>query len=374
MAKGDKETYETDICAFTRSVDPSIGIMHAFTKDDRHGVPVMVREEQFLGQVSPSKPAKGKENPGAVLIGGGDVARLPDDKTHLRISAGVRFLDKSLSPTMCDNDLFRKAVSDISERGFMSDDNGENAYDKIANRYLWNIMNGRFVWRNRFLSAEQSVTINVHGTDKSIVCDPLVYDLRSPPKHLRDLVHGLNADIKGSDDAALKEIRDMISASLSGIGKMTDIRFNWEADVGPGAVVYPSQAMKEGKVLMNIDGKGFMTDQKIGAALRYFDDWHGQGNVVPVNPYAGDKMTKDVYRNAKGAVHKKVNPSLYDLLTSSEFMSGEIQYDDFLPPETGMNNLMFVISCFIRGGLFQTKGSQDKSGGAGEKAVDDDQG
>lgn len=358
MVKKPQKTYETNICAFTRSVDPSIGIMRAFTKEDKLGEPVMVRRESFLGQVSPSKPSKGKENPGAVFIGEGDIARLPDDKDYLRISGGVRFLNNSLKPTMCDNDFFRQAVSELAERAVMSDDGGENVYDKIANRYLWNIMNGRVVWRNRFLSANQRVIISLNGGgEEKIVANPLAYDLISPPVHINDLTHGL---VEKTYEEALKKIRDKVSASLSGIGEITDLRFDWEADVGAGSVVYPSQAMKEGKVLMNVDGKVFITDQKIGAALRYFDDWHGQGGVAPVNPYAGDKMTGEVHRNNKTNLHKKQNPSLYELLTSPEFMTGEIEYEDSLPPDTGIKNLMFVISCFIRGGLFQTKGTDSK--------------
>lgn len=387
-----KSKYETSVCAFTRSVDPSIGMLTAHADDKDPGTPVQVRIEGFLGQVSPYKPAKGKENnTGSSLPGQQHICRMPEDRGILKISGRVRFISASTQPTMCDNPDFSAAVSRLFDEAKVSTPDDDSVLLKIAGRYVWNLLNGRFAWRNRFSALDQKVRIIVRDRDEviTLVSDPLTYDLSIPTDSVQGLAAGvISAGDDEDHEGAVDRVRTALARALTTPSGAVMIDFFWEGDVGPGATVYPSQAYYEGKtslgkILLNVGtddpvkrpGNAIMSDQKIGAALRYFDDWHGQGTVVPVNPYAGDKNTKESHRQKKD-IRKVPNPALYSLLLDDDFMgTGEVEYSGKgLPSDIASRNLAFVIANLIRGGLFQTKGAGEGRApiGGDEEGSDDE--
>ena len=149
-----------------------------------------------------------------------------------------------------------------------------------------------------------------------------------------------------------------------------NLKVTWRARVNEYAQVYPSQvypgtdvkADERGKTLSSIQRTvGFrdvraaiLHQQKIGAALRWIDDWHGVEEFgeepVPANPYAG-VQEMGVALRAKGKKNPIKNPakSLYDILAKPAAIETDMQ-EGTVGPE-----YFFVMANLVRGGVFGEK-------------------
>lgn len=369
--------------AFMRSVEPTLGRMYGAAEKDASGEnlrPILVITEGFLGQISPSsRKEKGEDNLGLNLPGYRQNARTDGKSPWLNIMFSVRFMSLSKRPSMTDvpavSEVFENICAAAHKRG---------VYRKVAARYVWSMLNARFAWRNRVLASSQWVTVTFG--ERSLSCDPLRLELSEPLEEAHAIAAALGVEAN-SVSALIDEVEDALTRDDRPL--VVDVR--WQGNVGRDATVYPSQAYPTGnqksyaarragiksaelgKVLVSVphyvgksDGESqyeqhaVLTDQKIGAALRCFDDWHGEnvggpngvGKPVPVNPYAGDKETSTVFR--KGAKKDSRNVSLYDLLLSDSFMSA--------PENANEAHLAFVIASLIRGGVYQTKEAENPDG------------
>ena len=95
-----------------------------------------------------------------------------------------------------------------------------------------------------------------------------------------------------------------------------------------------------------------MHSQKIGAALRHIDIWHGNSehSAIAVNPYGGVQETGQVLRDSKGAGGAK---SFYALRGNPKALFDGIQ------AAGGSNDIPadvhFVVANLVRGGVFGQK-------------------
>lgn len=353
--------------AYARSVEPSLGRMTASAVKDApiaEHAPILVETQGFLGQISPFKDKKGNE--GKNLPGFGQIARTPADKPWLHISASVRFIAQSRKPSMTDTAGVIEALAGVVNHAA---DTG--VYRQIAGRYLWSILSGRFAWRNRLLADEQTVSVRIAGVN--LLVNPLTLDLDVPFSTAADIATSTGASAEDLDAAISAIERGFLDPSAPAVAKI-----RWSGLVGTGATVYPSQAYPTasqkgkaktaaggdvGKILASIrignqDGCAVLTDQKIGAALRYFENWHG-GAPVPVNPFAGNKETSEVLRpkSGKGPRH------LYDLFLDGEFLGK--------PDAADPAELAFFIACLVRGGVYQTAETKENEKGEGAEGAED---
>ncbi|MDA8390731.1 MAG: type I-F CRISPR-associated protein Csy3 [Gammaproteobacteria bacterium] len=258
----------------------------------------------------------------------------------------------------CSEEPYRQAIEWFIARFFRPDG---LEFQEVCRRYARNILNGRWLWRNRILG---DVTVNARDTAEGTV-------YRSDGSRQTDF-----ADYT-EDEKALAE--KVIAAGLLGSG-MPSVRVEGHVMFGfTGQVeVFPSQNMVTSKpkgfarslykvniiapkTLMAIMssarndgeeagefaadmidmGQAALRDQKIGNAIRTIDTWYpdSDGTPIPVEPNGASLERNVLCREKKGAGAK-------DLLT---------QIDEIQPSETFNPDAAFLIALLVRGGVFSEK-------------------
>lgn len=235
-----------------------------------------------------------------------DSAKLDPRADAMVAKFSIRFLPLQQSIRSCashknDKELDIQAVK-ASVLGFIDRAVASGGVQEVAKRYARNLLNGRWLWRNRTtaMNIHISVTENSRmiggkrATDRDVVS---AFDAFSVPMD--------NFDNYTPEELTLAE---SIAQSLS---DQQDVVLNVEArlDFGvKGALeVYPSEnylgdkpkgygrslyaigrAEKESPMDIRIMGQAAIRDQKAGNALRTVDTWYADfaelGRPIPVEP------------------------------------------------------------------------------------------
>lgn len=347
-----KENYfNPPMLAFTRSLETSEAVMFGgYSANPAVRAPVEVTVTGQRGQSSQEKLNKDKagaskaglSNPQMV-----EIARLPVDCDQLIIEAGLRIMPNAAQPSATDSpdsyEAFAKLAKLYSEAG---------GFEVLAARYLENIANGRFAWRNRTLSNAASVVVNFG--ENRIVFDPFALN--------PDEILGLDAVKNALVEGAANDVDALIDHMARGLRETpVDLTFAWIGSVLPNTEVYPSQEYKYtadkaekgapsrllASIRSRIEGEmirqAAMHSQKIGAALRSIDDWHDSPfyGAIPVNPFGGVQEAGIALRH-----QNKKAPSLYDLTKKPALFLEDL--------ENGVltDNTHFLMACLIRGGVY----------------------
>lgn len=348
-------SFETGMLAYARSLQITEGLFYA-TRSDKPDVraPVEVREKGVRGQSSEDKAKNpGKSNPQSV-----EHAVIPQGYDGIELSFSVRFMPLSMRPHACGNtkvgDAYRRLAAGYKAAG---------GFRVLAALYVWNIANARFAWRNRFQSDKMNVTISASGM--TLGFDPLMFDLSTVADEAK-----MAAVILEGDADTLSELIYRIAEGLSNnTGQTFTVKVTWSAAMDPGQEIFPSQEYireeKADKALSRViaklptqhDGRtvyqASMHSQKIGAALRHIDIWHGSEKhpaPIAVNPYGGVQETSAVLRDPKS------KRSFYDLRARAEPLLDTVEAAN--GPEDLTGDIHFVMANLIRGGVF---GSSKKS-------------
>ncbi len=215
------------------------------------------------------------------------------------------------------------------------------ALNMLACRYVRNIANGRFLWRNRTVASAVSVQITLpDGSEKTFNA------LEKP----------LNTFDEMDDDE--RSVATVLANGWKG-QRNTEVRVSARVDFGVGGAVevFPSQNYLENKARgfarplycvggvpdgqdphsVRIMGQAALRDQKIGNALRTIDTWYHdfakRGIPIPVEPNGASLDAQEFFRN-------KGPESGFKLM----LRVGEL---DPTTPEG-----LFLLACLIRGGVF----------------------
>jgi len=333
------------VLAFERKLDPSDAFFSAGEWDDQDNAQkwpaVEIRPKSVRGTISnrlktkdqdPAKLDASIQSPNLQTV---DVATLPSDADTLRVCFTLKVLGGAGTPSACNNsDYQQKLMSTVA--GYVE----SNGFSELAQRYAYNIANGRFLWRNR-LGAEQVVVQVTHVKDgvKNTVGNFNALDFS-----LRDF------SVPGDAVTAFNAFAQVIENGLSG-KTYTLLEIIAYVRVGGGQEVYPSQELildkgksDKSKTLYQINKVAGMHSQKIGNALRTIDTWYEDvDNIGPiaVEPYGSVTSRGKAYRQPKQ------NKDFYKLF--DKWMEKDVV------PEIGDQH--FVMATLIRGGVF---GSSDK--------------
>jgi len=341
--------FSPTMLSFSRSLELAEAIMFG-SNDAGMRIPVEVIETGQRGQSSQEKLNRdltgeskaGLSNPQMV-----EIARMPFDCDHLIIEAGLRVMPNAQQPTATDSPDAYQAYKGLSQTY------GElGGFDVLAARYLENIANGRFAWRNRSLS--NSAVVQVSVGDTVVAFNPFALDA--------DEIMGVDAVKAAIVSGASGDVDALISSIANGLrSEPVDVMFSWKGKVLRNAEVYPSQEYKYtvdksdksapsrrlASVRSRLDGEmirqAAMHSQKIGAALRAIDDWHGDAfyGAIPVNPYGGVQEAGIAIRH-----QNKAAPSFYDLTKKPELFLDDLKNGILT------DNAHFVMANLIRGGVY----------------------
>lgn len=330
---------------YTRSIIPSNGVF--FYRAGEQEQPIAVYQQTVRGTIAnygnvykndkqDDKELAKQLDPANANIQRIDVCYLPDAVDSFCLRFSVTFAAHSLAAGACNEPDYARALE-----LFAQSYKANNGYDELAGRYLQNILNGRWLWRNRY-AAEKSVTLSYEGQTLTFAMATV-----------------LEADY--SDEKGYAELRAALAGALSGERGVLRLQVTATGVLGFGQEVYPSQEFVEGKkdkTLASVKVAGdlrqaAMHSQKIGNAIRTIDDWHVRAadyGKIAVEPYGVVAQRAEAVRlpNSKN--------DLYSYLKDLEGLTERVIAAKVgaLPPEAH-----YVMACLVRGGVY--------SGGKKEK-------
>lgn len=243
-----------------------------------------------------------------------------------------------------DEQAFRQAFKAFVEKAKTSD-----GLKEVARRYARNIVNGRWLWRNRVIAENIQIEVSTISTTDNGKKSDLIGSFEA-----------LNFDLKSFSDASDNEqkIADLIVRGMTG-DRGANLHIRAILDFGANGVeVFPSQNYLEDKPkgfsrsLYQINpekaeykakdnqflGQAAIRDQKIGNALRTIDTWYpdfieNDSRPIPVEPNGANLEEQAFFRTDKIS-------SAFDILKEIATL------------DPNSDKGMFLIACLVRGGVY----------------------
>lgn len=314
----------TGMLSFERSLQISEALMHGVKADGTRS-PIIIAEKGVRGQTSSDfKTQKDVDAKGANSnIQTVHAAYVPVGCEALEIDFWLRVMPGSTKPHSCNKIEVANSYKALSA---LYDERG--GYRELAERFVWNLLNGRVAWRNAFQTDDAQVTLTWGDlADETVTVRVLDAINRTSPLKPAQIatIPGVSPSENFGD--RLESLADRFAAALAGREKPLNIKVVWKGKMQEGQEVFPSQEYlrdetndkknrKEGGLSrvyasVNLNGKpqASIHSQKIGAAIRTIDDWHdrkGDYGVIAVNPYSGVQETGEALR-LKGSFFEKRN-------------------------------------------------------------------
>lgn len=349
---------------FTRSIEPSEGLL--FGIDGERRIPVQVQETSIRGSISnhihPNKEAaetKKAAEPDSANLQRLDAAFLPPDAERLLLTFSVVIQARSLTPSGCNDDNVRKALTDLT-----SAFSHKGGYRALAERYVWNLANARSLWRNR-VAADKKVTIKANGESFEFDADALKVFTFQP----------------GDLPASANPLVDLVAQALSTGDNPLFLEVEISGRLPHGAPVYPSQEFienptdKRSKVLSSMpriwEGSSIrhatLHSQKIGNAIRTIDGWHAQVDelgVTAIEPYGfSQERLKTLRMPGRDAINGEQAVDFYKLLVDLKGLTDRIDKEPNVPDEA-----LYFVAVLIRGGVFSRAKDAKKADAPADEA------
>jgi CRISPR-associated protein Csy3 len=326
------------VLAFERSFDISDAIFaQQDPKDSNKLFPVVVTEKSVRGTISnrlknavandPTKLDAEIQKPNLQTV---DVAALDADKETLVVKWSCKVLPFLGKPSVCNEIEYQEALEKTTQEYIQT-----QGLTALAKRYAINILNGRWLWRNRMAAEQISLSITRKDDKKSMID---VNDVKQYQLNSFDY-----------DDKSVNDLAKLIEAGLSG---KEFVIFNVEAKLkmGLGQEVYPSQELildtgkTKSKVLYEKNKQAAMHSQKVSNAIRTIDTWYEDNAQFPIaiEPYGSVTSMGHAFRQPK----QKLD---FYTLFDNWVLKGE---------KPLLDQQHYVIAVLIRGGVFGASGKE----------------
>lgn len=285
-----------------------------------------------------------------------DTAKLDVEAQALAVRFSLRFLDLkdvlfACAPASTDaDDLVRNYRE--STTGFIERAKASSGLEEVARRFARNIVNGRWLWRNRTIARAITIRITTTSDNKDAAGRHIAnFDaLATPLNHFdgitddeRKVATYIADGLRGDDDTGL-----VIEATLDfGVRGALEVfpSQNYVEDK-PRGFARPLYCLgtperTSGRSGMEFEstrtmGHAALRDQKIGNALRTIDTWYPRytehGRPLPVEPNGASLEAQEFFRDRK---------------TSAFEFARRLNTLDPASPEG-----LFMIASLIRGGVF----------------------
>lgn len=343
------------VLAFAKKIVASDGYMYGTTWDERHTQrePIPIVEKWVRGTkshyVSLSKSndlLKLQKDLGTANLQVVDSASLLSQQDTLTVEFSLKFLSGVHKPTACNLlDRYEKILA-------MGDAYAEKyGYTELAKRYVLNIANGRFLWRNR-VGAEKIeviVTAKLPEGDKTWTFNAYEYSIKDfdrTDKQVEELARYI-AEVFSGETSVCKDQKYLL------------LQVTAHALVGMGQEVYPSEEIAQNKgklstedkntkedndknkILYQVNQIAAMHSQKLNNAIRTIDTWYpayveGTSEYpIAIEPFGAVTPLNYTYRAKK-------NINFYDLF--KKYSQNE--------PLSCEEDEHYVMAVLIRGGVF----------------------
>ncbi|MGR6034572.1 MAG: type I-F CRISPR-associated protein Csy3 [Candidatus Nitrosoglobus sp.] len=351
---------------YTRSIVPSEGTFWVASEANQPLQPLLIQDKTVLGTIANYSSVYKKDqqrNEGDIqkeaMAGDNNIQRvdschLPADADTFELRFTLKFLANANAPEACEDSEFRKSLEEVAqayaERG---------GFNVLAERYLANLLNGRFLWRNRY------------GTQRQIT-------LRAPYNNSLeatfDIVDHPEPALPQTQAEALKPWINHIAGALSGKAPFFLIEVSAKVTIGLGQEVYPSQEFidkKDKKKSKNPGEKSktlffvqvaekqvaAMHSQKIGNAIRTIDNWYPGASAD--RPLAVDPFTVDKRRACPMRLPNREKSDFYSLLKNLPTLKSAIESAPDAKAIPG--NVHYFMAVLIRGGVFSGEQREKKA-------------
>ena len=353
--------------AFARSIEPSLfamwGANSASPQAQLRPVKIIVETkrgtianalkpdalEKFVTGSDNSK-SPGNANPQSV-----EAAYLPEGSNTLVLTGQVAFIPNCRAPAMSNGERFNTAYKAFDE-SFMNSD----GWTALARRYVMNLANARFAWRNKVAAQSISVTLT---------------DSRGATATIDSMAIPANS---GFDTETIVGLTPFVAGVAAALGAPHHspayvISIACRLKLGEGAVVYPSQEFSSskdkddrgqevGKILAKrelADGseQGILHEQKIGNAIRQIDTWYHPtlGPLQPraAEPYAPLTTMGTFYRQGLRTRGGNQVEHFYDILADIEGLTKQVK-----GATKASDRALYFAAVLVRGGVFGAKADQ----------------
>ena len=336
------------VLSFQRGIIVGDGLMYSLMADGRE-VPLHVMRHGIRGTQNVNNEKEGSEASTTANAKGRKVAnvqqtnsaKLHPDSDKLVVRFDLRTIDVqsalfSCAPGQGDD------MSEIQEfkaqlRTFL-DSTKAGAMQALCLRYVRNLTNGRFLWRNRTIA--QRVLIEIKGAGSVARFDALTRPLNNFDGIIAEetaLANELADGFLGNRDTKLS-VRAVVEFGVRGLEVYPSQNYLTIKEKGFARSLY-----HVGEVLGGIETEGntflghaAIRDQKLGNAIRSVDTWYDRylelGVAIPVEPNGANLETQLFLRGRKDS--------------GFEYMRdvANIKPDD----QAGL----FLLACIIRGGVY----------------------
>lgn len=350
--------------ALCRSLNPGLFLMFAGTMDgSKPELPIEVTVHNGLGTLSShtldphqklaDNGAGNPANPNPVRV---ESARLPAFRDTLVVRGTIHVTNGAWGPESCTSPEYLKVQAE-----FLENFANRGGFDALAERYLMNVINGRWLARNR-ICRKVAITVSADGTSETFDANDIRggYSLK---------ISDLPLDKQDAAHAIAKKWAKALCAKTPLETVYIDVVAKLER--GANAEVFPSQPFIEkeagdkknrrpSRLLASVtleDGsrQAVMHAEKVGNGLRTIDSWYGE-NVTPiaVEPYGSVPRLQQALRlTTDGAVN------FYDLQIDLQGLVANMT--------ERWNDALFFGAMLVRGGMFgHTKKDGKKGGEAAE--------
>lgn len=331
---------DATVLAFEKKLVPSDGYLYSTNWNDRRTAkptPLKLIEKSVRGTISnrlktavqndPLKLNAEVEKPNLQKI---DACALGESQDTLHLHFTLKVLGGVDKPSASNGAAFNQSYPKVAQAYIE-----QEGFAELAKRYAVNIVNGRYLWRNRVGAEKIEVVVNT-GHDQLLTFDAKKFSLRD----------------FDSSSPELQTLTNKIADALSGKLPYLLITVDAYALVGKAQEVYPSEELvldkgkgNKSKILYEVNEVAAMHSQKIGNALRTIDTWYpgfdeSQIGPIAIEPYGAVTNLGKAFRTPKD---KADFYTLFD-----RFALGEKLADK--------NQEHYVMAVLVRGGVFGQSG------------------
>lgn len=296
-----KNKLETaSVLAFNRNFDISDAIFfQQHSHSDKEINPIIITEKSVRGTISnrlknaiANDPLKLDAELEKANLQKVDVAMLDSDKDTLLIEWTCKVLPFDGKPSICNNMTYQeKLVSTIQT--YIK----EHGFSELALRYATNVLNGRWLWRNRISAESIAIEVTPLDINHQKTQDPIIIT-DSKSLSLIDFT---------DHQTQIKQLANLIEEGLSG-KSFVIFKVQAKLAMGFGQEVYPSQELildmgkEKSKVLYSKkENQAAMHSQKISNAIRTIDTWYDAMAEFPIaiEPYGAVTSMGHAFRQPK---------------------------------------------------------------------------
>ena len=330
------------VLAFERNLDISDAVFSQYDSASTNSPTVVaVRPKSIRGTISnrlnskvtndPVKLNAEIQKPNLQKV---DVAMLDHSNNMLKVNFTCKVIPFDGKPNVCNSPDYLARIDAV-----VAQYQQEHGVGELARRYANNLLNARWLWRNRIGSESITVTVRCQIDGE---------------EHVVETSDARTLSLQNFDHTSpeLETVAGWIAAGLRG-EHFIMMSVEAKAHVGYGQEVYPSQELvldtgktksKELYVVNENTRQAGMHSQKISNAIRTIDTWYSDEAQMPiaVEPYGAVTTLGKAFRPS--------TISFYHLL--DQWILKDKQ------PETEQQH--FVMAVLIRGGVFGESGKEKR--------------